>query len=90
MNITLNDKSPGESKIVAIKTNILLDNSIFSGVHGDSGGALKISTPTALYKYRIIKNCIFIKNAALYNGGAIYLNEVDIVIMNCTFINNTA
>ena len=55
MNFTLNDTAiEGESKIIAIKSNILVDKCIFSGNKGNFGGVIKILFSTNIFLYRII------------------------------------
>lgn len=48
------------------------------------GGALSANNFSKLR----ISNSLFYHNYSFYNGGAVYLNEADVLIENCVFRNN--
>ncbi|KAL9653174.1 hypothetical protein ABK040_006390 [Willaertia magna] len=89
--VVIDNVNPIIGKMVDLKDNEFRDN------FGLNGGAILIksfSFPNFLYlnSYLNIKNCKFINNYALKNGGAIYSDDsyFKIKIDNCEFIDNSA
>ena len=74
-------------------SNITIENSVFKGnkATGDRNGA---GDGAAIYLSdtyeKVIQNCTFLGNEAVRNGGAIFWNGIEPIMMNNTFIDNEA
>ena len=66
---------------------IHIESSIFSNNHG---GCLLLQFQSSNQNDFIIKKCKFINNSAIFNGGAIQIQDVNLIINDSVFIYNKA
>lgn len=85
--------SAGCIVIISTKGNIFINKSYFEGCStNENGGALEFSEDlSSLFnEYNLFLNSTTFKNNKANIGGAIFYQDKQIIIENCTFINNTA
>jgi len=67
----------------------IIDGFNFTQGAAREGGAIRIVQPDITRKPPVIKNCIFTSNIATEeDGGAIYVNYGEALIINCSFMDN--
>ena len=93
--LNLNDCSiingPSNSQgggILSDDSDLIIKNSFFRDISGNTGGALRITN--SRNRTLEIINSTFYGNTARVQGGAIYISGSDVAIKGCTFTNNTA
>ena len=83
-----NDAYPnnhGDGGAIAAAGDVKVEDSTFTGNHGDLGGAISLGGNAEIY------NCKFINNSATRAGGAVYLGkESEVSLVNSNFTKNSA
>ncbi len=70
---------------IAAAGDVKVEDSTFTGNHGDLGGAISLGGNAEIY------NCKFINNSATRAGGAVYLGkESEVSLVNSNFTKNSA
>ena len=88
--IFINNSAPNGGGIVFYNKfiDVNITNSFFkNNTASQNGGAIGIEAKNCLRT--LIENCTIIDSSA-FDGAAIYINSVDTMMRNCSFVNNSA
>ena len=77
-------KANAGGAICTIFGHLTLSNSVFNGQHAGDAGSIDISGNTDAY----LKNCMFVGNSAVGDGGAIRSSNSKLELTTTTFRNN--
>lgn len=78
----------GDNGLRCIESNPTVELCEFLDNVGFNGGAVRVSGPNSPGRSMLFSNCLFARNEALSDGGAISTSNMDLELEGCTLVAN--